>query len=79
MSDEHIKKMIALVEHLKAGHKGKAEELAEQLDVCRSSIFRYMDELRSYGAEIVYCKCTQTFSLKNDFDFLKAFSQSLMN
>ena len=45
---------------------GTAEELAERLNVCRRSVFNYLDKLRDYDAEIAFCPERKSFYYVDD-------------
>ena len=45
---------------------GSAEDLADKLGICRSSIFNHLDTLRQFGAEIDYCKFKKSYFYVND-------------
>lgn len=47
---------------------GKPEELAERIDVSRATVFRYIDELRAFGAPIVYDKDRQSYCYEDPFE-----------
>lgn len=46
---------------------GTPMEIANRLGVSRSSLFRYLDELRNFGAEISYCRDRQCYYYKEPF------------
>lgn len=79
MSDyDYLRKLFYLAELLEQGNTGTACVLAKRLVVSRRTVFRYLDELRLYGADIDYCQIKKTYFLKNYFDFKKVFLQGAM-
>jgi predicted DNA-binding transcriptional regulator YafY len=79
MSDfDYLRKLFYLAELLEQEKTGTADSLAENLDVSRRTVFRYLDELRMNGADIDYSQSKRTYILKNNFDLKKVFLQSAM-
>ncbi|NLO69532.1 MAG: helix-turn-helix domain-containing protein [Porphyromonadaceae bacterium] len=79
MSDfDYLRKLFYLTELLEQEKTGTADSLAEKLDVSRRTVFRYLDELRTNGADIGYSKIQKSYILQNNFDFKKVFLQSAM-
>ncbi len=70
--------MAQLVEFIKRENRGTSEELATRMQISRRTLFRYLDELRSLGAEIEFCKCKNTYILKNEFNFFESFFTSAL-
>lgn len=70
----HCKRLHRLSELLKKGYCGSCKGLAQEIGTSRSSLFRYMDELKDYGAIVSYSKEEKRYVIDNDFDFLKLFS-----
>ncbi len=69
-----FKKMHRLSELLKKGYCGTCKELAKEIGISRSTLFRYMDELKDYGANVVFMKEENTYKITNEFNFLKLIS-----
>lgn len=65
---DHIDRIKRL--HLLIRHKstGSPSELADRMDVSRSTLFRHLDDLRSMGAPIAYEKDRQTYYYEEPFD-----------
>lgn len=71
-------KIYYLIQLLESNCSGTADELAEKLEVSRRTFFRYLEELRARGAEIEYCKYSNTYTLKNEFCFSESFFDSAL-
>jgi len=56
------------------GTTGNATQLATRNDIDRSTVFRYLNELRNLGAEITYDRQQKTFLYTNDFDLKDFFN-----
>jgi predicted DNA-binding transcriptional regulator YafY len=61
---DRIKKIDSLI---RRGSTGCAEEIADVMGVSRSTVFNYLDVLRSMGAEISYSKKSNSFYYVNNF------------
>lgn len=68
------KRMLRLSELLKEGYTGSCKELADEINISRSTLFRYIDELKDYGANVVFLKEENTYRITNEFCFLKLLS-----
>lgn len=60
-----IKRLHALIRHKATG---TPKDLADRMDVSRSTLFRHLDDLRSLGAPIAYEKDRQTYYYEEPFD-----------
>ena len=53
---------------------GNAHEFARKLRISRSTLMRYLEELRILGCPIIYCTNSKTYKYKKDgkliFDFV---------
>lgn len=47
---------------------GCAETLARKFNCSRATIYRFLEELKSFGAKIAYCHNDNSFIYQNDFD-----------
>ena len=47
---------------------GTPDQLAERLEVSRATIFRYLDELKAFGADIRYCKERRSYIYSEPFE-----------
>ncbi|MCT4674045.1 MAG: helix-turn-helix domain-containing protein [Prolixibacteraceae bacterium] len=69
-------KYLKRIENLSTVHcailhnqKGSAEEIAQQLEMTRSSLYKYIDELKSFGAHIQYSRKRNCFEYTIPFEF----------
>jgi biotin operon repressor len=62
---DRISMMHKLVSRQKTG---TPDEFARQLGVSRTSLYEMIDELRSRGAPIAYCKSGKTFFYRQPYD-----------
>jgi len=46
---------------------GSPDQLAERLQISRASVFRYINDLKSFGAPIKYCKYRNSYIYKENF------------
>ncbi|MEL6656798.1 MAG: HTH domain-containing protein [Bacteroidota bacterium] len=47
---------------------GNSRQLAEQLHVSKSTLFRYLNELKSLGAPIAFCNQGRHYYYESDFE-----------
>lgn len=62
---EYVKRLHALI---RRNGTGTPEQLASRLEKSRATIYRHLDDLRSLGAEIGYCKKTKTYYYEQPFE-----------
>jgi hypothetical protein len=48
---------------------GNAEDYVKKLNISRSCLFNYIEELKKAGAEIEYCRYSNSFVYLNEFVF----------
>jgi predicted DNA-binding transcriptional regulator YafY len=60
-----------LIELLKSPKKTTITICTEKLSISRRSFFRYIEEFRDAGANIKYSRRYDTYTLENDFCYLK--------
>jgi len=53
---------------IKTRSTGTPEEFSRRLNISRSTLYEYIEDLEELGAEIRYSRCLQTFYYVNDFD-----------
>jgi predicted DNA-binding transcriptional regulator YafY len=66
---EHINQLARLDDFIRRKATGTPAELAQKMNLSERTIFRLMDELRAFGAVIVYDKFLETYRYKEDFVF----------
>ena len=59
-----LRRLDALI---RRGATGSPDELARKLSVSRASVFRYLDELRAFGAPVYYNKQRRSYCYKGTF------------
>ena len=74
MTSEHFSTYRQLDYLLLQQATGTATELADRLDIDRSTVFRYLNELRNLGAEIEYNRKQMTYWYINNFSLQNYFS-----
>ncbi|PCI33330.1 MAG: hypothetical protein COB60_07875 [Flavobacteriaceae bacterium] len=66
-----ILKKILILEHLhklvQMGYKGSAKDYAHRVNISRSSLFNYIDELKGMGTQIEYSSSLNSFIYLNKF------------
>jgi len=62
---DRIKRLDGLIRRKATG---KPADLARRLNVSRATLFRYIDDLRSFGAPVTYDKERQTYAYQEPFD-----------
>jgi DNA-binding XRE family transcriptional regulator len=68
---KQIERFQKLDKLIKAECTGTQKELADKLGISRSNLYRLIDSLKDYGAEIKYCRKPQRFCYKNPFNIEK--------
>lgn len=59
---------LAKAHHLiKKQYKGTPDEIANLLDMSKSSMYRVLEELEQLGAEYKYCRTCMCFKYTNNF------------
>jgi len=61
-----IDRLILLEKLIRQRRTGTPDELAQRLSVSRSALYRKIDELNSYGAEIQFCRTRNSFYYGGD-------------
>lgn len=62
-----FEKILTLHELILKQRTGTPEELATRMEMSRACLFRYMEKLKGYGAEIKYNRTRNCYSYTNDF------------
>lgn len=52
---------------IKRGNTGKANELCDKLNISRRTLFLYLETFRDHGADIKYCRKTNTYYYEREF------------
>ena len=56
-----VELFVTLEELIRRGRTGTPDDLAERLSVDRSTVYRMIEELKSYGTEIKFCRTRNSF------------------
>jgi hypothetical protein len=59
-----LQRMHRLI-HLKS--TGNPDNFAKKLNISRPTLYRYLEELKGFGAPIMYCKDRESFCYETDF------------
>ena len=73
---ERLKKAALLI---RARKTGNADSFAEKLGVGRRQMYKVLEDLRDYGAEISYSKREKTFFFKNNRHLVIEFEIRLLD
>ncbi|MEG0580229.1 MAG: HTH domain-containing protein [Niameybacter sp.] len=66
---QQIEKIERLHRLIVCGNTGDSYELALKIGVARRTVQTYLQELRDYGADIVFDSLRKTYVYKNNFEF----------
>ena len=58
---EFIEVVARFHQYVMHGNTGDAASFAEKLGISRASLYNLLDELKSYGIDITYCRERQTY------------------
>jgi hypothetical protein len=64
----NLDKLKVINSEIKNKKTGNPDDFAEKLNISRSMLYVYIEEIKTLGAEIKYNRSTKTFYYKNDFD-----------
>jgi predicted DNA-binding transcriptional regulator YafY len=64
---EHIQILKRFDVLIRLENTGTANEIAKLLEISRRTVFTYIEELESFGAEIAYNKISKTFYYTQKF------------
>jgi DNA-binding IclR family transcriptional regulator len=64
---EHAKILSRLDDLIKMKATGAPQELAQKLGISRSSLFRYLDELKKLNAPVRFCTKRKSYLYEKDF------------
>jgi len=66
---KQLERLQRLDNLIKNEYKGTPDDLAKNLDISRSHLYRLIETLKDYGAKIEYSRKQQFFYYKNPFIF----------
>lgn len=58
---EFVEVVARAHQYVMHGNTGDASSFAEKLGICRASLYNLLDELKSYGIDIVYSRERQSY------------------
>ncbi|MBK6267410.1 HTH domain-containing protein [Marivirga sp. S37H4] len=61
---------------IKRRNTGKADELCTRLNISRRTLFLYLELFRDHGANIKFCRKTNTYYYEEEFFFQEFFLDS---
>lgn len=65
---EHLTLLRRMDSLIRRKATGNYLQLSQKLGISKASIYRYLDDLRSLGAPIVYCRSRQSFYYSEPFE-----------
>lgn len=66
--EERIQQMLYIHDCIKKRKSGTYKDLADTLKMSKSNVFRIIETLRGFGAEIEFDRILNTYYYKNQFD-----------
>ncbi|WP_462318983.1 hypothetical protein [Marinilabilia sp.] len=63
---KHIQRLEKINKLISENRTGTPDEFAQRIGVRRRQLFNYLDELRSYGVDICYCRQTRSYLFENN-------------
>ena len=66
--EERIQQMLYIHESIKKRKSGTYQDLADKLKMSKSNVFRIIETLRGFGAEIEFDRTLNSYYYKNLFD-----------
>lgn len=67
---EQLQRLKRIDQLIRLKATGTANDLAKRLDISRSSVFRLLDDLKGFGAPIIYCRNQKMFMYKESFQLI---------
>lgn len=64
----NLDKLKVINSEIKNKKTGNPDDFAGKLNISRSMLYVYIEEIKTLGAEIKYNRSTKTFYYENDFD-----------
>ncbi|MEZ5043646.1 MAG: HTH domain-containing protein [Saprospiraceae bacterium] len=65
---EHLNLLRRIDALIRRKATGNYIQLSKKLGVSQASIYRYLDDLRSLGAPVVYCRLRQSFYYSEPYE-----------
>jgi predicted transcriptional regulator len=64
----HLHDLQRLHELIRRKATGAPDQLAARLDCSRASVYRLIEALEDFGAQVTYCKERRSFVYEEDFE-----------
>ncbi|MCL2682267.1 MAG: helix-turn-helix domain-containing protein [Bacteroidales bacterium] len=61
-----LENLVILEKLIRQEHTGTPKQLMKRLSISRSTLYRRIDELNSYGTKIKFCRTRNTFYYNSD-------------
>lgn len=66
--EERIQQMLFIHESIKKRKSGTYRDMGEKLNMSKSNVYRIIETLRGFGAEIEFDRTLNSYYYTNDFD-----------
>lgn len=66
---EQLRQLERLDQLIRLKATGSPKDLAQRMDVSERTIYNLMDNLRTFGAEVGYCRNRESYYYENDIKF----------
>lgn len=76
---EYLNRLKYLYEIIKSGNTGNPHNLCRRLNIAPRTLSNYIDELKSYGADVRFDRRRNTYYLNNHFTMKIQFEISATN
>ncbi|MEM6394697.1 MAG: helix-turn-helix domain-containing protein [Bacteroidota bacterium] len=64
---DQIQRLLRLHDLIRRQATGNAISLANRLNISRPTVYRYLDDLKDFGADIYYCRDRQSYCYNGNF------------
>jgi len=72
----YFEKIETIDQLIKAGNTGTPDQLAEKLEVSVRQVYRLIELMKNLGADIEFCRYTQTYKYKQSVILKLGFEKS---
>jgi predicted DNA-binding transcriptional regulator YafY len=66
---QRLVKLERIHHSILARSTGTPDQLATKVNIARRTLYEYLDQLKSLGAEIAYSRTMKSYYYENDFNF----------
>lgn len=67
---KNLARIQLMIAYLEKENTGTSTELAKKLNISRRTLFRDLETLKELGAAIAFCKTSNSYYLKEKFEFM---------